>query len=71
MKRMIWTVVFRDATDSPQQEIVRYTEEAANGMAKSILKNGGVAIVIEGDEDIPLEDGNSELVNNSKGGLVW
>lgn len=55
MKTIIWTVVFRDSAESPQQELVRYTKEAANFFALSIINNGGVAIVVEGEDE---EDNN-------------
>ena len=67
MKRMTWTVIFRDGPDTPQQDLVRYTEEAANAFAKSVIENGGVAIITEGDE----EDLDAPANNNSRGGLTW
>ena len=68
MKRMTWTVVFRDGPDTPQQELVRYTEEAATTFAQSIIDNGGVAIVVEDDE----EDLDIIITNNgSRSGLTW
>jgi hypothetical protein len=69
MKRLIWTVVFRDDASSPQQELVRYTEEAANSFAAHIIENGGVAIVVEGDEeDTPDTDSS---FNNGRSSLKW
>lgn len=61
MKTMIWTVVFRDDAESPQQELIRYTEAAANRFAKSIMDTGGVAIVVEGEEDSPETDDDFHL----------
>lgn len=56
MKTLIYTVVFRDSADHPQQELIRYTREAADHFAFLIVENGGVAIVIEGEEEAPDRD---------------
>ena len=57
MKTIIWTVVFRDSADNPQQELIRYTKEAANAFALSVINNGGVAIVVEGEDE---DEGNND-----------
>ena len=69
IETLIWTVVFRDSTDSPQQELKRYTEQAADRFALDVITNGGVAIVIEGSEP----DGPDMAVFNirDKGELEW
>jgi hypothetical protein len=68
MKRIIWTVVFRGPDDPKQQELVRYTEEAANQFANLVQENGGVAVIIEGDEEAE-DDGSFNQRNN--GELQW
>lgn len=56
MKTVTYTVVFRDSADHPQQELVRYTKEAADHFALLIVNNGGVAIVVEDEEEAPDRD---------------
>jgi len=55
-----YTVTFRIDSKSPQQELKRYTKEAANNFADGIVAMGGVAIITEGICEEPISD---ELVN--------
>ena len=72
MVRLTWTVVFREGNNSPQEEFVRYTQEAADAFANLVQTNGGVAIVVEGSEEVPGNDPDN-FVNTSRnrGHIEW
>lgn len=53
MMQMVWTVVYRTDSKSPQQELDRYTQEAAEHFAQGIIDTGGVAIITEDAKDMP------------------
>lgn len=47
MKTLQYKVVYREGPEEPQQEAVKFTQEAANALAWSVYVNGGVAIIVE------------------------
>lgn len=51
LQTIVWVVTFRDSPQSPQQELTRYTREAAVKFARHIMDNGGVAIINETMEE--------------------
>jgi hypothetical protein len=57
-----YTVTFRMDAKSPQQELKRYTKEAAESFADGVISMGGVAIVNEGIAEEPISD---DIVDNS------
>jgi hypothetical protein len=66
---MVWTVTFRMDAKSAQQELPRYTKEAADAFAQGILDLGGVAIVTEDyeeDSELPSAGGNEDTLDWSK-----
>jgi hypothetical protein len=69
----IWTVHFRIDSKSKQQELVRYTEEAAVHFAQGIIDSGGVAVVVEGldDEEETNDDFISIPLVHPKPELIW
>ncbi len=71
MKRMIWTVVHRQNKSTPQQETVRYTAESANKMSKLIEDEGGIAVVVEGEEEVAEHDDIINEQANDRSTLTW
>lgn len=72
MKRLVYTVIHRSAPTEPQQETKRFTKQAANHMAALVIDDGGVAAVVEHEEeDIPdiTDDASAMAANGRK--LVW
>lgn len=55
-KTLIWVVTFRDSHIAKQQELIRYTEESAKRFRDFIQEHGGVAVITEDTEDIPIDD---------------
>lgn len=69
MLTMVWIITFRLNKQSPQQEIKKYTKEAADHFAEGIMDAGGVAVVTEDVEtDIPADD---ETFVTGKNTLDW
>lgn len=68
---MVWTVTYRTDSKSPQQELDRYTAEAANHFAQGIIDAGGVAIVTEDfRSDAPANEEDGPIVNDTRS-LTW
>jgi len=69
MITMVWVVTFRIDNKSPQQELIRYTPEAAKHFAEGIIATGGVAVVTEDVQDVTTDDVNENT--NTKRSLKW
>lgn len=53
---LIWVVTYRMSPDEAQQEITRYTKEAANAFALRISNEGGLAVITEDARSIDSPD---------------
>jgi hypothetical protein len=74
MQVLTYTVVFRESNTAPQEEFVRYSAQAAASFAKLVQDNGGVAIVVEGAEELPDHDEFSHPANQHnprRSSLEW
>lgn len=72
MQRLTWTVVFRESNNSPQEEFVRYTQQAAASFANLVQANGGVAVVVEASEEVPGNDPDNYIASNrNRGSIEW
>lgn len=68
MMQMVWTVVYRTDSKSPQMELDRYTKEAAEHFATGIIDAGGVAVVVE---DVKEATETEEAVTHPVRNLQW
>lgn len=64
---LVWVVTYRTISDEPQQEVVRYTPQAANQFAMTIMNEGGVAVVTEDAREIDGIDEDEHPVKR----LIW
>lgn len=64
---LVWVVTYKTGPDEPQQEITRYTLEAANHFASNINKDGGIAVVTEDARNVDNPDEDEHPVKR----LTW
>lgn len=55
-----YTLHYRESPESPQWEEDFYTKGAADAKALSIFLGGGIAVVVEGEEDEPSNGKDNE-----------
>jgi hypothetical protein len=67
MITIVYVVTYRMDNKSPQQELERYTKEAAVHFATGIQDAGGVAIITEDVKDIQ----ENEMNEHPKRSLQW
>jgi hypothetical protein len=71
MLTMVYVVTYRLDNKSPQEEQIKYTREAANILANSVLELGGIAIVTEDIRTSPDPINDEFNLPEPKKGLVW
>jgi len=72
IQTIVWVVTFRDSARSPQQELIRYTSEAAIKFARHIIENGGIAIITETTEEAAPTSFDEPLNPlNPRSPLIW
>jgi hypothetical protein len=71
MLTVVYVITYRLDKKSSQEEQTRFTKEAADNFARSLLELGGVAVVTEDIRDIP-ETRNDDLQTIPvPKGLIW